>query len=143
MPAAPSTLTQHDGRPAPGEDEHHLIIGRRERDALCAGLLRSLTGLSDIYICWKNGEASEAKRRRTQFEGELLLLDDLGWEEEPAADRFDLRMAPDRLSPILERIYWDSAGSLADPEVIGNNNDVEHLRQLVMVCPSLLARLTV
>lgn len=134
------------GTPAPPGVSHspkgvNLVISRKDRDALHTALLVSFTGLSDIRSCLVNGEIADAQRRRVRFERELRLLDDLGWDPEPDTDRFTLTMPAENLAPILERIYWESAGALADPEVIADNSVVDP-RKLVLTCSSLLARLT-
>jgi hypothetical protein len=91
-----------------------LTINRTDRDALYDGLMTDLSAIGDVFIDLHNDEPASAKRLYRRFEVELRLLDDLGWEQEPEAERFELTMPSGELRPIIERIYWSAVGSLAD-----------------------------
>lgn len=83
-----------------------MTINRRYRDTLYAGLMDDLSALDDIERHLRKDEPSDAKRLRNRFDAELRLLDDIGWEREPDAERFELTMPARELRPIIERIYW-------------------------------------
>jgi hypothetical protein len=68
-----------------------MTINRSYRDALYDGLMTDLTAHADIFTYLHNDETEDAKRLHHRFRGELRLLDDLGWEREPDAERFGLR----------------------------------------------------
>jgi hypothetical protein len=70
----------------------------------------------------------------------MRLLDDLGWEQEPDGELFDLTMPSDDLRPTLERLYWSSAATLAfaceiDPDY------AQDARETQRTCSELLASL--
>jgi hypothetical protein len=92
-----------------------MRIRRSYRDALYDGLMTGLSAHGDLFTYLRNDEATEARRLHHRFKGELRLLDDLGWERDPDAERFELTMPPRELRPIIERVYW-SAVSLLNNE---------------------------
>ena len=118
-----------------------MTINRRYRDALYDGLMTDLSAHSDIFTHLRNDEATEAKRLHHRFKGELRLLDDLGWEQEPEAERFELTMLPRELRPIIERIYWSAVASLNnDPDELVDEA-VANRTEATVACPEMLARL--
>jgi hypothetical protein len=119
----------------------HVTINRRDRDAIYDGLMTDLSAIGDVFIDLHNDEPASAKRLYRRFEVELRLLDDLGWEKEPEAERFELTMPARELRAVIERIYWSAVSSLADhPEELVE--EVVHaLTAATSACPELLARL--
>ncbi len=118
-----------------------LTINRRYRDALYDGLMTDFTAIGDIFCHLHNDEPAHAKRLHGRFAVELRLLDDLGWEQKPDAEEFELTMPARELQPVIERIYWSAVSSLNnDPHELVNEA-VEHLSNATVVCPELLARL--
>jgi len=118
-----------------------MTINRGYRDAVYAGLMDDLTALDDICTHLKKDEPDHARRLRNRFEAELRLLDDIGWEREPDAERFELTMPARELRPIIERIYWSSVTSLSnDPHEL-EEDTADRLRQATTACPEILARL--
>lgn len=119
----------------------HVTINRRDRDAIYDGLMTDLSAIGDVFIDLHNDEPASAKRLYRRFEVELRLLDDLGWEKEPEAERFELTMPARALRPVIERIYWSAVGSLTDhPEELVDEA-VHALTAATSACPELLARL--
>lgn len=118
-----------------------LTINRRDRDALYDGLMTDLTAIGDIFTDLHNDEPVPAKRLRRRFEVELRLLDDLGWENEPETERFELTMPAAELRPIIERIYWSAVGSLANNPGELTEEAVYHLSNATSACPAILTRL--
>jgi hypothetical protein len=92
----------------------HVTINRHDRDVIYDGLMTDLSAIGDVFIDLHNDEPASAKRLYRRFEVELRLLDDLGWEKEPEAERFELTMPARELRPVIERVYWSAVGSLAD-----------------------------
>jgi hypothetical protein len=119
----------------------NMTINRIDRDAIYDGLMTDLTAMGDIFSHLQNDEPLHAKRLRQRFEVELRLLDDLGWEKEPEAARFELTMPARELRPIIERIYWSAVGSLADHPHELVEEAVYQLRNATSACPEVLARL--
>lgn len=119
-----------------------MTINRRYRDTLYAGLMNDLSALEDIGTHLRNDEPSHAKRLRNRFDAELRLLDDIGWEPEPDAERFELTMPAKELRPIIERIYWTAVNSLADDPHELVEDTAHQLRVATTACPEMLARLT-
>lgn len=119
----------------------HMTINRTGRDAIYDGLLTDLSAVGDIFGHLQGGEPVKAKRLWRRFEVELRLLDDLGWEKEPEAKRFELRMPARELRPIVERVYWSAVGSLANhPEELVDEATYA-LRAATCECPEILSRL--
>ena len=118
-----------------------MTINRTDRDALYDGLMTDLTAIGDIFTNLHNDEPLPAKRLRRRFEVELRLLDDLGWEKEPAEERFELTMPARELRPIIERIYWSAVGSLTDYPDELTDEAVLQARNATSACPEVLARL--
>jgi hypothetical protein len=118
-----------------------LTINRTDRDALYDGLMTDLSAIGDVFIDLHNDEPASAKRLYRRFEVELRLLDDLGWEKEPEAERFELTMPSGELRPIIERIYWSAVGSLADSPEELTESAAYQMGNATSVCPEILARL--
>ena len=118
-----------------------MTINRPYRDALYDGLITDLTAHDDIFTYLRNDEATEAKRLHHRFRGELRLLDDLGWEREPDAERFELTMPPRELRPIIERVYWSAVSGLNNAPEELTEECLANLNEAVVACPEMLARL--
>lgn len=119
----------------------NLTINRADRDALYEGLMTDLTALDDIYTHLHNDEPAHARRLHRRFAVELRLLDDLGWEREPDAKRFELTLPARELRPIIERIYWTSVSALSDKPDELLEDARETISNATVACPELLARL--
>jgi hypothetical protein len=119
----------------------HVTINRRDRDAIYDGLMTDLSAIGDVFIDLHNDEPASAKRLYRRFEVELRLLDDLGWEKEPEAERFELTMPARELRPVIERVYWSAVSSLADHRDELVETAVHALTAATSACPELLARL--
>jgi hypothetical protein len=102
--------------------------------------MTDLSAHSDIFTHLRNDEATEAKRLHHRFKGELRLLDDLGWEQEPEAERFELTMLPRELRPIIERIYWSAVASLNNEPDELVDEAVANRTEATVACPEMLAR---
>jgi hypothetical protein len=118
-----------------------MTINRRYRDALYDGLMSDLSAHSDIFTHLRNDEATEAKRLHHRFKGELRLLDDLCWERDPDAERFELTMPPHELRPIIERVYWSAVASLNNEPDGMADEAVANRTEATVACPEMLARL--
>lgn len=118
-----------------------MTINRPYRDALYDGLMTDLTAHGDILTYLQNDEITEAKRLHHRFRGELRLLDDLGWEREPEAERFELTMPPRELRPIIERVYWSAVAGLNNAPEELTEECLANLNEAVVACPEMLARL--
>jgi hypothetical protein len=103
-------------------------------------LLVELTGITDVRIVLVQGDVAGALRHRRRFEGNMRLLDDLGWEPDPDRERFGLTMAHSELRPLLERIYWSSVRHLTDSEELTSDYE-QRLRIVVAFFPALLSQI--
>jgi hypothetical protein len=118
-----------------------ITINRRYRDALYDGLMTDITAIGDIFSHLHNDEPNHARRLHRRFAAELRLLNDLGWEQEPDANEFELTMPARELRPVIERVYWSVVSSLNNhlDELI--DEAITHLSDATVACPELLARL--
>lgn len=119
----------------------NLTINRADRDALYDALVRDMTALDDIYTHLHNDEPAHARRLHRRFAVELRLLDDLDWEREPQATRFELTLPASQLRPIIKRIYWSSVSALADKPDELLEDTREKIGRATAACPEILARL--
>jgi hypothetical protein len=118
----------------------NFAIGRSSREALYSALVTELSGVGDIAVHLNANEAAQAMQLRARYEQDMRLLDDLGWEQDPAGERFDITMPRAELRSTLERLYWSSAATLAfvcevDPEY------ARQTRETQRTCSELLAGL--
>jgi hypothetical protein len=118
-----------------------LTINRRYRDALYDGLMTDFTAIGDIFSHLHNNEPARAQRLHRRFAAELQLLDDLGWEQDPDVDEFELTMPARELRPIIERVYWSAVASLNSEPGELVDEAVEHLSDATVACPEILSRL--
>jgi len=89
----------------------------------------------------RNALHFDAQRLRRRYEIELRLLDDLGWESESDAERFELTMPASELKPIIERLYWSAVGTLNDnPEEL-IESALKATKDVISACPAILQRL--
>lgn len=117
-----------------------LTITRSERDALYNSLIISLSPIGDIHMSLQEDDSDSAMRLWRRFDAELRLLDDLGWDREQQARRFELTMAPAELRPIIERFYWNTVGMLADEAQEIDETEAALLRSTTTACPAILRR---
>lgn len=119
-----------------------LTITRTERDALYHSLVVSLSAIGDIHTSLQHDDTDAAIRLWRRFDAELRLLNDFGWDREQQARRFELTMRPAELRPIIERIYWNTVGMLAEEAQEIDETEAAVLRGTTTTCPAILARLT-
>jgi hypothetical protein len=119
----------------------NMMINRSERDTIYDGLMTDLTALDDVYTHLHHDESADARRLWRRFAVELRLLDDLGWEQEPDAKRFELTLPARELRPIIERIYWSSVSALSDKPDELLEDARETISSATVACPEILARL--
>jgi len=119
----------------------NMTINRTYRDALYDGLMTDLTAIGDIFSHLHNDEPLHARRLHRRFEIELRLLNDLGWEQEPDGEDFELTMPARELRPIIERVYWSAVSSLANQQDELVDEAVYVLTAATAACPEMLARL--
>jgi hypothetical protein len=90
-----------------------ITITRPQRDAIYGELLVDLTAIGDIYVELDNGNYDTAKRYRREFEDDLRLLDDLGWEPEAPGEQFEITVPADQLVRVMERLHRLASNALA------------------------------
>jgi hypothetical protein len=91
-----------------------ITIDRVQRDAIYNQIRTDLSGLDDINTLLDAGDIEAALRHRRWFEDDMRLLDDLGWEPDPAGERFELTMPPADLIRLVRRLNQDAATLLKD-----------------------------
>ncbi len=79
-------------------------LNREQRDTLRFAALLDLSDVGSISRLLEKGKAAEAERRRSRFEEDMRLLDDLGWEELDDRRRFPLTMPEEQLEAVLRRL---------------------------------------
>lgn len=80
-----------------------VTITRAQRDALYEEVLCDLTGVGDIYLCLDKGDAEQARRLWERFEGQLRLLDEIGWGAVEPRERFSIEL-PDEI--LVRALGW-------------------------------------
>lgn len=80
-------------------------IDRPTREALHAGLVLDLSGLSNVWSLLDQNRAGEARQLREHFEQDWRLLDDLGWEARDPRQSFELTMPPGQLAQVVRRLH--------------------------------------
>jgi hypothetical protein len=121
-----------------------ITITRAQREAIYAHLLLDLSAIGDIHIVLNNGDHETAQRYRHQFEDDMRLLDDLGWEPEAPGERIELTMAPDRLAPTMRRLHELASDALAN-HLRPDAEEQRQAEQKVVACgaySSVLAQLS-
>lgn len=118
-----------------------VVVAGYQRQPFHWWLVDELGSVGDIRINLVNGDVDSALRLRRRFEQAMWLLDDLGWEQETKRRSFELTMPADELRPYLERMYWESVGSLAERPHELVEEAREQLQALTEICPSLLTRI--
>lgn len=94
-----------------------ITISRAQRDAIYEEVLNDLGAIGDIGVCLENQNFNQARRYRQDFEDDMRLLDDLGWEPEALDDQFTLGMPRDQLARTLLRLGSKAASFARDQPV--------------------------
>jgi hypothetical protein len=108
-----------------------FTIDRPQRDAIYRQVATDLSGLGDIIGLLLGGDIDGALRHRRWFEGDMRLLDDLGWEREAPGERFELTMAPADLARLLGRLN-DDAGAMLNDHLSETADERDHAQQLLV-----------
>jgi hypothetical protein len=87
-------------------------IDRPTREALHAGLVLDLSGLSGVWALLDQNRAAEARRLRERIEQDWRLLDDLGWEAVDPRHSFELTMPPGQLVEVVRRLHQQALACL-------------------------------
>ncbi len=80
------------------------LLPREQRDRIRTAVIDDLAELMLIAVELEAGNVVSARQRRATLAHDLLLLDDLGWEEDDERDGFALMMDPDALRSTLARV---------------------------------------
>lgn len=80
------------------------LLPREQRNRIRMAVIDDLAELMLIAVELEAGNVVGARQRRAQLADDLLLLDDLGWEEDDERDGFALTMDPDALRATLARV---------------------------------------
>jgi hypothetical protein len=95
--------------------ETALNIG--ERDALYITIVKSLKSIDRIALHLALGEASTARRLRERFEGEMALLDHIGWEPTTTRKRYPISMRAERLQEVILPLLEETHATLTSTEI--------------------------
>jgi hypothetical protein len=87
-------------------------IDRPTREALHAGLVLDLSGLSGVCALLDQNRAAEARRLRERIEQDWRLLDDLGWEAADPRQSFELTMPRGQLVEVVRRLHRQALACL-------------------------------
>jgi hypothetical protein len=91
-----------------------ITITRAQRQAIYPELVLDLSGVGDIAIELDNGNYEKAQRFRREFEDNMRLLDDLGWDADPPREHFEITVPAEQLARALSRLHQLAADALAD-----------------------------
>jgi hypothetical protein len=97
-----------DSTPTPEQRASSIVAGTAlstgERDALYVAILNSLRSIDQISYYLDHGEPSQTRRLRKRFEGEMALLDHIGWERTSTRKRFPISMPAERLQKVIRTL---------------------------------------
>ena len=120
-----------------------ITIDRAQRDAIYSQIRNDLSGVDDISRLLDGGDIEAALRHRRWFEDDMRLLDDLGWEPEPAGERFELTMPAVDLARLFGRLNGEAGAELKDvlAETADDRDDAQRMLLARTVYGDVLARL--
>ncbi|HEY4278629.1 MAG TPA: hypothetical protein VGM91_10435 [Conexibacter sp.] len=99
------------------------LLPREQRDRIRTAVIDGLAELRLIVFELEAGNVAAARERRATIADDLLLLDDLGWDEDDNRDSFALTMNPDALRATLARVREsdpDGENAAALVEAVGH-----------------------
>lgn len=99
-------------RQANGEADTHLTISGEDRDALYGIIISHLTGFDDLRKAYEDRnhlDLETCHRTGRKICDGLRLIEDagLGWGSELGRDAVELRLSPEELTPLFERLRTD------------------------------------
>jgi hypothetical protein len=120
-----------------------ITIERDQRDAIYSQIRNDLSGVDDISRLLDGGDIEAALRHRRWFEDDMCLLDDLGWEPDPADQQFELTMPTADLARLFGRLNGEAGAELKDlfAETADGRGDAQRLLLARTVYGDVLARL--
>jgi hypothetical protein len=120
-----------------------ITIDRDQRDAIYGQVRNDLSGVDDISRLLDGGDIDAALRHRRWFEDDMRLLDDLGWEPEPAGERFELTMPAVDLARLFGRLNGEAGAELRDvlAETADGRDDAQRMLLARTTYGDVLARL--
>ncbi|HYI79586.1 MAG TPA: hypothetical protein VEW67_01850 [Thermoleophilaceae bacterium] len=89
-----------------------ITIGREQRDAIYQEVALDLNGLTDLWTEFDRGSFDRARELRTRFELDMRLLDDIGWEPEQEAGKFELTMDGVDLAAVVSYLIGETGAIL-------------------------------
>ncbi len=120
-----------------------ITIDRDQRDAIYGQVINDLSGVDDISRLLDGGDIEAALRHRRWFEDDMRLLDDLGWEPEPADQQFELTMPAVDLARLFGRLNGEAGAELRDvfAATADDRDDTQQLLLARTVYGNVLAQL--
>lgn len=114
-------MSKKHSTPTPEQRANSIVtetaLNTDERDALYITILNSLRSIDRIAFHLDNGEASTARRLRERFEGEMALLDHIGWEPKSTRKRFPISMRAERLQQVIAPLLEETHAVVTSPEI--------------------------
>jgi hypothetical protein len=120
-----------------------IILDRDQRDAIYSQIRNDLSGVDDISRLLDGGDIDAALRHRGWFEDDMRLLDDLGWEPEPADQQFELTMPAVDLARLFSRLNGEAGAELKDvlAETADDRDDAQRMLLARTTYGNVLAQL--
>jgi hypothetical protein len=114
-------MSTQDSTPTPEQRVNSIVtetaLSTDERDALYITIVNSLLSIDRIAYHLDHGEASQARKLRERFEGEMALLDQIGWEPKSTRTRFPISMSAERLQQVVRPLLKETHAAVTSPEI--------------------------
>ena len=122
-------------------------IDRDQREGLYELVRNHLGSIEDFWVALeRTRDFAKVERLGLEFAEDFRLLQDIGWGEEEARERFELTMAPHDLMEVLKRLRGEAVGILVESrsEADASHEDAETNRRFQLgyqACEKALADL--
>jgi hypothetical protein len=114
-------MSKTHSTPTPEQRANSIVketaLGADERDALYVTIVKSLRSIDRIAFHLALGEASTARSLRERFEGEMALLDHIGWDPKSTRTRFPISMRAERLQQVMLPLLEETHAAVTSPEI--------------------------
>lgn len=80
------------------------LLADSQRDAVYRFILFDLNDMGDMATLLRGGEVEQARLLRCRFEEDMLLLDQIGWEQTGKRPAYALTLPSDEIRAIFRRL---------------------------------------
>jgi hypothetical protein len=92
-----------------------IFLVSSQRDDVYQYLLVDVDGVVDMTTLIRGGELLLARRLRQQFEEDMRLLDQIGWEPKGDKDVYAITLASDEIRSIFKRLLARALQLITEP----------------------------